>query len=86
MTETVTTIVITDPQLLAQLAAAHGPIHFRGPSGELVKSVSAVPYGKLPPGITSPFTDAEIEAARKEPSTGLPLAEVWKRILSGEVR
>jgi hypothetical protein len=84
MTESVTTIVITDPQLIAQLAAANGPIDFRGPSGELVKSVSAATLGKLPPGVKSPFTDEEIEAARKEPSSGVSLTEFWDKVSRGE--
>jgi hypothetical protein len=33
-------------------------------------------FGKLPPGVKSPFTDEEIEEARKQPD-GLPLSEVW---------
>jgi hypothetical protein len=75
----VTKIVITDPDLRAKLAAAQGQIIFEGPSGKPVKTVETVAFGKLPPGIKSPFADAEIEEARKEPD-GLPLTEVWKRI------
>jgi hypothetical protein len=75
----VTTIVISDPELIAKLTAADGQIIFQGSTGETVKIVETVPFGKLPPGVKSPFTDEEIEEARKQPD-GLPLSEVWRRI------
>jgi hypothetical protein len=74
-----TTITITDPELLAKLAAAEGQIIFRSPSGEAVKTVETVARGVPPPGVKSPISDAEFEEARKQPD-GLPLTEVWKRI------
>jgi hypothetical protein len=76
----VTRIVITDSELRAKLADADGQIIFEGPSGDHVRTVETVPFGKLPPGVKSPFSDEEIEEARKQPD-GLPLNEVWKRIL-----
>ena len=75
---TTTTITITDPDLLARLAAADGYIVFRGPSGELVKTAATVPDG-TPPGAKGPLSDAEFEEARKQ-TGGSPLVEVWKRI------
>ena len=75
----VTTIVVSDPELFAKLASAEGQIIFRSPTGEPVKTLETVVFGKRPPGVKSPFTDDEIEEARKEPA-GLPLSEVWKRI------
>ena len=80
----VTTIVITDPDLLAKIAAADGQIVFRGPTGDTVKTAEVVPDGKLPPGVKSPFTDEEIEAARKEPDSGITLAEFWQKVERGE--
>ncbi len=74
-----TTITITDPELLAKLAAAEGQIVFCSPSGEAVKTVSTLPRFAPPPGVKSPISDEEFEEARKQPD-GLPLAEVWKRI------
>ena len=50
----VTTIVITDPELLAKLAAAEGQIIFRTPSGDTVKTAQVVAYGTPPPGVKSP--------------------------------
>jgi hypothetical protein len=79
-----TTITITDPELLAKLAAAEGQIVFRGPGGEHVKTAETVAPGALPPGVRSPFTDEEIEAARQEPDCDITLAEFWKKVQSGE--
>jgi hypothetical protein len=79
-----TTITITDPELLAQLAAAEGQIVFRGPGGERVKTVETVALGALPPGVKSPFSDEEIEAARKEPDSEFTLAEFWNKVQAGE--
>jgi hypothetical protein len=74
-----TTIVISDPELLAKLASSDGLIVFRGPDGHTVRFAEPVPHGQLPQGIKSPFTDEEIEESRKQPD-GSPLAEVWQRI------
>ena len=73
-----TTITITDPKLLAQIAAADGQIVFRGPAGEHVKTTT-VDDGAKPPGGKSPFTNEQIEEARKQ-TGGSSLTEVWKRI------
>ena len=75
----VTTVVVTDPELLAKLAAAEGPILFQGPNGECVRWAEPVPRDKLPPSLRPPISDEEFEKLRKSPD-GLPLAEVWKRI------
>ena len=74
----VTTITVTDPELLAKLAAAQGQIIFRGPTGLTVKTAEVVAYG-TPPRVKSPISDEEFEEARKQPD-GLPLFEVWKKI------
>lgn len=79
-----TTITITDPDLLAQLSAAEGQIVFRGPTGVEVKTVATVSDGALPPGVRSPFTDEEIEAARGEPDSDVTLTEFWKKVRAGE--
>lgn len=75
----VPTIVISDPEVLARLAAAEGPIILRGPKGECLRMAELVPPGKLPAGFKSPISDEEFEEARKQPD-GLPLSEVWKKI------
>ena len=80
----VTTIVITDPELLAKLAAAEGQIIFRTPSGDTVKTAQVVAYGTPPPGVKSPVSDEEFEEARKEPDSGVTLDEFWKKVQRGE--
>ena len=80
----VTTIVISDPELLAKLAAANGQILFEGPTGDLVQTVETIPFGKLPPGVKSPVSDAEFEDARKSPNSGITLTEFWKQVERGE--
>jgi hypothetical protein len=76
----VTTIVITDPDLLAKIAAADGRIVFRGPAGDTVKTAEVVFDGKPPPGVRSPVSDEEFEKARKSPDSGITLAEFWERM------
>ncbi|MBA4191849.1 MAG: hypothetical protein C0467_28045 [Planctomycetaceae bacterium] len=73
----VTTIVITDPELLAKLAAADGQIIFRGPTGDTVKTAEVVANTKLPPGFKIPFSDEEL-ARRSQIRTGRPIGEVLK--------
>jgi len=75
----VTTVVITDPDLLARLAATDGPIVFCGPDGKCVRTADPAPPGVFPAGFRSPVSDAEFQTARAQPD-GSPLGEVWKRI------
>ena len=82
----VTTIVITDPELLAKLAAAEGQIVFRGPTGDTVKTATVVANGTPPPGMKSPISDEEFEEARKSPDSGVSLTEFWKRVQNGDWR
>ncbi|HXD89269.1 MAG TPA: hypothetical protein VN641_22445 [Urbifossiella sp.] len=79
-----TTVVISDPELLAKLASSDGLIVFRGPDGQTVRFAEPVPQGHLPNGIKSPFTDVEIEEARKRPDSGITLAEFWEKMNRGE--
>ena len=77
-----TTITITDPDLLAQLAAASGQIVFRGPAGEYVKAAT-VDGGAKPPR-KGPLSAEEFEEARKSPNSGITLAEFWEKVKRGE--
>ena len=79
-----TTVVISDPELLAKLAASDGLIVFRGPDGKCVRMAEPVPQGQLPAGIKSPFSDEEIEEARKRPDSGITLTEFWDKVKRGE--
>ena len=79
-----TTVMISDPDLLAKLASSDGLIVFRGPDGRTVRMAEPVPHGQLPAGIKSPISDEEFEAARKRKDSGISLDEFWARVKSGE--
>jgi hypothetical protein len=81
-----TTITITDPELIAKIAAANGQIVFRGPNGEAVKTVATIAAGALPPVPKGPLSDEEFEKARQSPNSGITLTEFWERVKRGEWR
>lgn len=70
-------ITITDPALLAELIQARGIVELKNPLGELIGALSLEDRGRLPPGMESPFTDAEM-AERRKVSTGRPLADILR--------
>jgi hypothetical protein len=76
-------ITISDPVLLAQLAAAPGAVEVRDPSGRVLGTFVLDGYGKPPPGVKSPISDEEFEEARKQ-TGGKPLAEILNRLQAGE--
>ena len=80
------TLTISDPELLAKLAAAPGFIEIRDPAGRILGTFFLAGYGKPPPGVTSPISDEEFEKARQSPSSGLTLAEFWEKVKRGERR
>ena len=69
-------IVVTDPALVQQLRQAAGAVQVHDSSGNLLGTFAPA-YGKLPPGVRSPFTDAEIERRREEPD-GRQLADILR--------
>ena len=69
-------IVITDKALLEQLTQASGTLEVCDSNGNLLGTF-APPYGKLPPGVRSPFADEEIERRRQQPD-GRPLADILR--------
>ncbi len=73
-------IVITDKNLLEQLARTSGTVEVRDANGNFLGTF-APPYGKLPPGVKSPHTDEEIEELRKQPD-GRPLADILRDLES----
>jgi hypothetical protein len=79
----VNTLTISDPELLAKFAAAPGFLEIRDPSGRVLGTFFLDGYGVPPPGVKSPISDEEFEKARKQ-SGGKPLAEILKRLQSGE--
>jgi hypothetical protein len=79
----VNTITITDPELLAQLAAAPGFVEFRDSAGRVLGTFFLDGYGVPPPGVTSPFTEEELAEARKQ-TGGKSLSEILKRLQAGD--
>ncbi len=74
-------ITITDPALLAQLAAACDPVEVRGPDGEYIGTFQP-PFGKPPPGLKIPFSDEELER-RRQRRTGRPLKDILRDLEGG---
>jgi hypothetical protein len=78
-----TTITITDPVLLKQLAEAQGPVLFRDPAGNVIHA-SAGPIGSPPPGYVPPISVAELQRRSATYHSGIPLSEALKRIKGQE--
>jgi hypothetical protein len=76
-------IAITDPALLAQLAAATGPVEVRDPAGNLIGRFETTWEGKLPPGVKSPISDEELQR-RRQYRDGKPLSEILERLRDGQ--
>jgi hypothetical protein len=68
-------ITISDPALLAQLAAIQGEVELKDPSGRTVAKATTEWTGKLPQGAKSPFSDEQMAEFRKQ-RTGRPLADI----------
>ena len=69
-------IVITDTTLVQKLVQASGMVEVRDANGNFLGTF-APPFGKLPPGVRSPFTEEEIERRRGQPD-GRTLAEILR--------
>ena len=70
-------ITINDPELLDKLRNAEAALEFVDPDGRALGTFAATEFGRLPPGVVSPFTEAEM-AERRKNRTGRPLAEVLR--------
>ena len=67
---------INDKALLQQFAQASDMVEIQDANGNYLGTF-APPFGKLPPGVRSPHTDAEIEELRKQ-ADGRPLADILR--------
>ena len=70
-------ITITDPGLLALLRQAGGSVELKDPDGNVLGLFAIEGLGRLPPGVTSPFTDEQRAEMRKE-RTGRPLKDILR--------
>ena|GEM_PF-1582003 len=78
-----TTITITDPALLKQLTDARGPVMLRDPAGNVLLTGGEL-FGVPPEGTVPPISEAELKRRSETYRSGIPLAEVMKR-LRGEL-
>jgi hypothetical protein len=77
-------ITITDPGLLAQLAAARTTVDVHGPDGEYIGTFQP-PLGMPPPGFRIPFSEEELER-RRQCKTGRPLKDILRDLEGGGSR
>ena len=70
-------ITITDPGLLALLRQAGHTVELKDPDGNVLGLFAIEGLGRLPPGVTSPFTDEQRAEMRKE-RTGRPLKDILR--------
>ena len=70
-------ITITDQTLLAQLRRAADVVELKDPDGNVIGTFATEGLGKLPPGVVSPFTDADRAELRKQ-RTGRPLGDILR--------
>ena len=70
-------ITVTDPALLSQLETEDN-VEIKDPSGRLLGVFVPEDFGKLPPGVKSPFSDEEMERRRRAPKVGRPLADILR--------
>jgi hypothetical protein len=71
-----TTITITDPALLKQLADARGPVMLRDPAGNVLLT-SGEFFGVPPEGFTPPFSEEEM-VHMSQNREGRPLADILR--------
>ena len=71
-----TAITITDPSLIERLLR-EGSGEFRDSSGRVLMKFTLTPFGELPPGVVSPFTQ-EVLAQRRKDLTGRPLPDILR--------
>lgn len=68
-------VTVNDPTLISQLLTGDR-VELQDASGRLLGVFIPDGLGRLPPGVTSPFSDEEMADRRKEPKTGRPLADI----------
>ena len=72
------TQITIDPALVHRLKSAHSPVELCDPTGTVLGEFLPR-QGRLPAGFQCPFSDEEIEQARRDPVT-LPTDEAIRRL------
>jgi hypothetical protein len=75
---------VTNPDAVAVFSDVDAPVLVCDALGQLIGRFENNWYGKPPFGIKSPFTDEQIEEARKSSNSGITLAEFWEKVKRGE--
>lgn len=79
------TKLLLDPATSAKLHNLEHPIELCDETGRRLGYFAPVPADASKESRhRSPFTDEEIQEFRKQRTGGLPLAEVWKKILGSQ--
>lgn len=71
-------ITVTDPALIEALRNAAEGMELRDPSGILLGVIAARNPSALPPGVSSPFSDEEMNRRRKNPGPTKKLADILR--------
>jgi hypothetical protein len=72
-----TTITITDPEVLKQLAEAKGLIEFRDPTGKILFTTNGTIWAP-PPGYIPPISEEELTRRSQTCRSGISTAEVLR--------
>lgn len=76
-------ITVTDPSLLSQLTTC-SEVELKYPSGKVLGVFVPEGLGKLPPEVTSPFSEEEMAERRKAPKVGRPLVDIVRDLENRE--
>ncbi len=74
-------ITINDPALFEQLLKSEGTVEIKSPAGYVIGKFTAEGFGKLPPGVKSPFSEEELKKLRNQ-RDGRPLADILRDLES----
>jgi hypothetical protein len=75
-------ITVTDPTLLSQLTTGV-EVEVKDPAGKVLGVFVPHGLGRLPPGVKSPFSEAELAELRKQ-RTGRPLSDILRDLEARE--
>jgi hypothetical protein len=69
-------ITITDPVLTQAMSGSIGWVDVKDAEGRIIGQFVAGHDGKLPPGVTSPFSEEEMAERRRDKTPGRALKDI----------
>jgi hypothetical protein len=75
-------ITVSDPALISQLST-DADVELHDPSGNVLGVFVPHGFGKLPPGVKSPFSKGVLAEPRKQ-RTGRPLSDILRALEARE--